>query len=101
MLGEKMNKLNILDENNGKVHNCEFDDICSLYDGEMVILDLFEIGYRIAESLEKDKRAYDWDEVEREDIMNEIEGYFDEILDSLINRIEFVLDENGIKYEVR
>ena len=33
--------------------------------------------------------------------MNEIEGYFDEILDSLINRIEFVLDENGIKYEVR
>lgn len=99
MIGEKINSLSVVDNNNRETHLCEFDDSYDLYGGELVILDLYEIGYRLAESLEQDKEAYGWDEVERKDMMNEIEGYFSDIVDFLVNRIEEVFDDDGVDYE--
>ena len=81
MIGEKINSLKVVDNNNGKTHLCEFDDLYELYCGEMVILDLFEIGNMLAESLKENNENCGGDEITKKDIMNEIEEYFDDVID--------------------
>lgn len=100
MIGDYKNSMKIIDYNNEEEHEINFHDQATLYDGEMFIIDVREMGFDIADSLASQMEAYEWDEVDRDDIVLEVHGWLQELTAKLESRVEEVLKENEIPYEV-
>ena len=99
MIGVKKNELIIYDTANEEGHRALFNDLYELYDGEMVIIDIREAGYLIAEHLYDMYFGHEWEQVPRDDIAFEINSFFNKMKIDMKDRVEEVLGENNIPYE--